>query len=244
MVDSTDDTRHDALMLETTSRPFSTAFSAAIPPPSADRPPLRANAYEFAQTANTTLAPMFPYVQRGAIVPTTTLFTGGPDAEYGHFFHDNTEEEVALVIADNGGIKNRGMVMIAPQLHGVQCFLKDPADPESFLLIVITQRQRDAGEQKERVFFRCGCNNVLFERGYDATPDEAYDPRRNTGFTTIVQSAAIAGEFNGDEANRTCSRCGKVSPAFPLGAWGWATYAAFADVAGKARETFENAGSR
>jgi hypothetical protein len=216
---------------------FSTAFSSRIPPPSDDRPPLRVNGFEYAQIANTSLAPMFPYLQRGAIVPTTSLMVGGPNANYGHFFHENTEEEVALVIADHGGIKNTGMMMIAPQLHGVQSFLKDPLDPESFLLIVITQRQSDDRRQQERVFFRCGCNEVLFEQTYDSTPDDVYDPHANHAFLTNKKSGDIAIAFNGDEALRTCKRCGKISPPFPHAAWGWDAYATSHDVAALGRRS-------
>jgi hypothetical protein len=234
-VDSALAAAHDDRMTHHSSPAFSTDFSDRIAPPSPDRPPLRVNAYEHAQLANTSLAPLFPYMQRGAIVPTTTLFVGSPDAEFGHFFHENTEEEVALVIADRNGIKGKGMVMIAPQLHGVQCFLKEPHDPESFLLIVITQRQNDTAEQKERVFFRCGCNNVLFERSYDATPADTYDPRANHVFLTTSKSAAVAIEYNSDETNRTCSKCGKVNPPFPHQAWGWEAHTTLHTAAADAR---------
>jgi hypothetical protein len=177
------------------------------------------------QYSNTSLAPLFPsYVERGAIVPCATLFMGGKDAEYGHFFHENTEEEVGLVIADQGALKGTGTIMVAPQLHGVNCFLKDPKDPESFLLIVITQRQSDEGAQSERVFFRCGCNNVLFERSFDATPVDAFEPDVDKIFLSTPHSAATAEAFNADVALRTCSRCGKVHEPFPLDAWGWSRH--------------------
>jgi hypothetical protein len=230
-------------MTDQTSSDFSTAFSARIPRPSPDRPPLRVNAYEHAQLANTSLAPLFPYMQRGAIVPTTTLFVGSPDAEFGHFFHENTEEEVALVIADHEGLKGKGMMMIAPQLHGVQCFLKEPHDPQSFLLIVITQRQNDTEAQRERVFFRCGCNNVLFERSYDSTPADVHDPRANHVFITNRESAAVAIEYNSDEALRTCSKCGKVNPPFPHRAWGWEAHTVLHTVAADARRANTLAGA-
>jgi hypothetical protein len=228
-------------MRDQSAESFSVGFSARIPRPSDERPPLRVNAFEFAQVANTTLAPMFPYMQRGAIVPTTSLMVGGSEANYGHFFHENTEEEVALVMADRGALKGTGMVMIAPQLHGVQSFLKDPHDPESFLLITITQRQNEHREQKERVFFRCGCNEVLFEQSYDATPADSYEPRINHAFTTNKESAAIALAFNNDETLRTCKRCGKVNPPFPHVSWGWQAYATSHDVAARGRLLLENA---
>jgi len=197
-----------------------------IPKPSPDRPPLRTNVFEFMQFSNTSLAPLFPaYLERGAIVPCATLFIGGPDAEYGHFFHENTEEEVGLVIADRGAHKGTGTVMVAPQLHGVNSFLKDPKDPESFMLIIITQRQRERDAQSERVFFRCGCNEVLFEHKYDATPVDAFEPDGVKIFLTTNESADAAAAFNADVALRTCKRCGTVAPPFPLAAWGWLQHA-------------------
>jgi hypothetical protein len=215
---------------------FSTALSARIAKPSRDCPPLRANAYEFAALANTTLAPLFPYVHRGAIVPTISLIVGGSgSAGYGHFFHENTEEEVAVVFADRNAVKGKGTVMIAPMLHGVQAFLKDESDPESYMLITITQRQRDAGEQSERVFFRCGCNNVLYEFSYDATPPETHDPHHHDIFMSIANSSVAGVEFNQDESRRTCAKCGKVNPPFPHEAWGWVRHARWHDVTADAR---------
>lgn len=200
---------------------FSTELSAQIPPPSPDRPPLRSNVYEAAWMANTSLATMFPYVHRGAIVPGVTLFMGGENAEYGHFFHENTEEEIALVMGGRGTMKPTGTVMIAPLLHGVQAFLKDPKDPQNYLLIVITQRQPDDREQHERVFWRCGCNEVLFEFAYESTPSAVYDPHSSEMLLTTRYSSEAAERFNADVANRTCKRCGKVAEPFPVEAWGW-----------------------
>lgn len=214
---------------------FSTDLSAQIPPPSPDRPPLRTNVYESAWMVNTSLATMFPYVQRGAIVPGVTLFIGGEHAEYGHFFHENTEEEIALVMGGQGTMKPTGTVMIAPLLHGVQAFLKDPKDPQNFLLIVITQRQPDDREQHERVFWRCGCNEILFEHAYDATPEDLYDPATSEMLLTTRYSSEAAERFNADVANRTCKRCGKVAEPFPLEAWGWARNTRSHDTAERAR---------
>jgi hypothetical protein len=174
------------------------------------------------QYANTSLAPLFPpYLERGSIMPCATLFVGGPEAEFGHFFHENTEEEVALVIADHGAHKGTGTVMIAPLHHGVNSFLKDPKDPESFLLIMITQRQRDAGPQAERILFRCKCNEVLFEYGFDATPPDAFVPGVDKILITTRDSSAAAEAFNADEKLRTCKRCGTVAAPFPIAPWGW-----------------------
>lgn len=188
------------------------------------------------QFSNTSLSPLFPaYLQRGAIVPCATMFIGAPGAEYGHFFHENTEEEVGLVIADHGAVKGTGTVMVAPLLHGVNAFLKDSSDPESFLLIVITQRQNERNEQKERVFFRCGCNQVLFEHSFDSTPSERFEGDVDHAFTSLIESSEAAERFNADETNRTCSRCGKVAAPFPVGAWGWTQHSAQYRAVARAR---------
>ena len=40
-----------------------------IPPPRADRPPIRVNVFEAMQHSNTQLMPLFPYLHPGAMVP-------------------------------------------------------------------------------------------------------------------------------------------------------------------------------
>jgi hypothetical protein len=210
--------------------------SHRIPKPSPDRPPLRANVFEAMQYANTSLAPMFPtYLERGSIVPCATLFIGGPDAEFGHFFHENTEEEVALVMADNKAHKGTGTVMIAPLHHGVNSFLKDPKDPESFLLIMITQRQRDRDAQSERILFRCKCNEVLFDFGFDATPPDTFEAGVDKILITTRESSAAAEAFNADENLRTCKRCGTVAAPFPITPWGWTQHTAQYRAVARAR---------
>jgi hypothetical protein len=215
-----------------------------IPKPSPDRPPLRANVFEFMQYANTSLAPLFPaYLERGSIMPCATVFMGGPDAEFGHFFHENTEEEVALVMADHGAHKGTGTVMIAPLLHGVNSFLKDPHDPASFLLIVITQRQRDAGAQSEKILFRCKCNEVLFEYAFDATPPDTFAFGEEKILITTRESSMAAEAFNADEGARTCKRCGTVSKPFPIDSWGWSRHTAQFRTVARARAILAAAGA-
>jgi hypothetical protein len=66
-----------------------------IPPPREDHPPLKVNVFAAARSGNCTLAPMFPYVHAGAMVPTIALFWGRANGDYGHFEHFNTVDEVA-----------------------------------------------------------------------------------------------------------------------------------------------------
>jgi hypothetical protein len=67
-----------------------------IPPPDPDREPLKVNVYERMSKAAAQLTPLFPYDSAGAIIPAGAVLVGGPDVEYGHFFHWNTVNEVAV----------------------------------------------------------------------------------------------------------------------------------------------------
>jgi hypothetical protein len=228
-------------MNQTVAVAVSTEYSSRIPKPSPDRPPLRVNAYEFLASANTSLLPFFPYVERGAIVPAGNLVYGGPDRDYGHFYHQNTEEEVVLTMGERGALKGTGTIMNTPLEHGVNSFLKDPADPESFLCNVIVQRQRESGPQSERFYIRCGCNEIIYSLAFDGTPGDVYDPRIHSNFKTLGDSARGVDEFNSDESVRTCKRCGKIAAPFPRDTWGWNRHDDTYRFAMKAEQTLQAA---
>ena len=78
-----------------------------MPPAAADKQPLKCNVYEYARTLVSTLTPMFPYVDEGAMVPTIALFYGQPGGDYGYFEHENTFDEVAIVFG-SGATTGRG----------------------------------------------------------------------------------------------------------------------------------------
>ena len=94
-----------------------------------------------AQGSNTQLKPLFPYLHPGAMVPASALLIGGPDADYGHFFHHNTQHEIVITLAANGAMLTTGQLFVGALIHGVNSFLKNEKDPKSFATFVITQVQ-------------------------------------------------------------------------------------------------------
>jgi hypothetical protein len=196
-----------------------------IAPPRADRPPLRANVFREMQHGNTQLMPLFPYLHPGAMVPCGAILRGGPGMRYGHFFHHNTEDEVAVALATNNAMLATGQVFIGPRVHGVNSFLKNEADPMAFGIILITQRQPETGRQIEAYSLRCdNCREEIFHHEFDATPSENSDEGREP-FITIAIGPDILRDFNADPALRTCAQCGHVNQPFPVAAWGWDRYA-------------------
>ncbi|MGH7072977.1 MAG: hypothetical protein ACREFD_02085 [Stellaceae bacterium] len=208
-----------------------------IPPPRADRPPLRVNVFETMQHSNTQLVPLFPYLHPGAMVPAGAMIIGGPDAGYGHFFHHNTQDEVVLALAANGAVLATGQVFVGARIHGVNSFLKNEKDPKSFAIMVITQRQVESGPQTEACSLRCEkCHEEIYLKEFDATPPvdalEGDHP-----FVSIAAMPALFAEFNNDAARRVCPKCGHANKPFPVAAWGWDKYAAQSEIAIAGRQT-------
>jgi hypothetical protein len=228
-----------------------------IPPPAHDRPPLKANIFEKMQSANTQLLPLFPYLGPGAIVPCGALFRGGPpgfaslggaDTEFGRFFHGNDADEVALSWAADTGPFGCGHLRVLANHHGVQGRVQDAASPDSFAVSTITQRQSVSGPQRETMTFRCSkCHEPLVQVEYDALPAALRDPRSPEAdlypvLPTIVGSAQVAETYNASEEQRTCGKCGTVSPVFPLETWGWSTHVLQSRVVNAARRMLDAAG--
>lgn len=193
--------------------------------PNGAREPLKVNVFERMQHANTQLVPLFPYYGPGAIVLSGALFRGGPGYDAGHFFHNNSVQEVTFVWGSSGALLETGRIMAGASLHGVNSFLRDPESPDSFLVVTICQRQTDAQPQTEQVIWRCTkCHEHLLVHEFTETPsDDGAD--RFPAFPTINQSVEPVERFNGDETLRTCSKCGHVNDPFPMEAWGWGQWA-------------------
>ena len=201
-----------------------------IPPPDPDREPLKVNVYERMSKAAAQLTPLFPYDSAGTIVPAGAVLTGGPDMEYGHFFHWNTVNEVAITYGASKAMLAPGQIFVTQQLHGVNSFLRDEKDPEAFAVIVITQHQSASGDQLEKLIARCvKCKAELVRIEYDATPHglPGYDAKRYGGdddvvrqFATLRGSDDFVAVRNSDEG-RTCAECGHVNDRFPAERWGW-----------------------
>ena len=93
-----------------------------MPPAAADKQPLKCNVYEYARTLVSTLTPMFPYVDEGAMVPTIALFYGQPGGDYGYFEHENTVDEVGescSAPAPPPGAARPVLVRASARSHGV-----------------------------------------------------------------------------------------------------------------------------
>lgn len=85
---------------------------------------------------------------------------------------------------------------------------------------------------------------MLFEWRFDSTPALQHDVHANGIFKSTQESNEAALAFNRDESARTCKRCGKVSPPFPLDLWGWRQHSAFYRAAAEARRVFEGAAAQ
>lgn len=206
-----------------------------IPPPSPAREPLKVNVFDMLTGAVSQLQPVFPYHDAGAMVPCGGIFTGDPDDnKFGHFFHYNTVEEVAVTFGANDAMLQTGQIFVTQQLHGVNSFLRNPDNPEAFILMTITQHQSEEGDQNEAILFRCQkCHEQLLRHDYNATPKgvEGHDPSQWGGadddevtpFVTIWGSNKAAMDYN-DETVRTCPKCGHLNPTHPHHKWGWERY--------------------
>lgn len=203
-----------------------------IPGPEGIKPPLKANVFRFASGISSQLQPMFPYESAGNLVPCVAVMQGIDDGHYGHFFHWNSVEEIAVVYGSHNAMLGTGSVYATQRIHGVNSFLKDPKDPEAYVLITITQRQTEDGDQSEAILFRCQkCSHELVNFKYNATPRDVggHDPSQWGGhhddavamFPTLWGSATAADQYNGSEVARTCPECGHVNPEFPEHLWGW-----------------------
>jgi hypothetical protein len=206
-----------------------------IPLPTGHREPMKVNVYNFMTGATCQLLPLFPYDDAGAMVPCGAVFTGDPeDSEFGHFFHYNTVQEVAVTFGANNAMLQSGQIFVTQQLHGVNSFLRDTADPEAFIMMTITQHQSEDGDQDEAILFRCQkCHEELLRHEYNATPKgvDGYDPSQWGGsmtdevpmFTTIWGTNKAAVDYN-DESVRTCPKCGHLNAPHPHHKAGWQRY--------------------
>lgn len=201
----------------------------SIPAPRADRPPLKVNVYRFAQTLNSQLSPLFPYLDPGAIVPTAAVLRGERDKDMGYFLHFNTVDEVFMCFGSSGGRYRPGQVAVGARTHGVG---GPQGDESSFNLMTITQRQAEDGEQSESIGFACAeCQEPLFVHQFDVELTGPPERLLDTVGGALVASDA----FNADAELRTCRKCGCVNPPFPDQHWGWRSYASNTWVAQNAR---------
>ena len=197
-----------------------------ISPPTGDRAPMKTNAYRLAQYTEMTLAPLFPFLDEGSLIPCLAAVQGGPGKRFGRFRHFNTVDEIVMIMGVQGPYSGAGMVRVESNLHLVQMPFEDPEDDNNVVFMVITQRQRIGEKQKEQYRFLCDkCDRQLFMVEVDATPPKRGKQRKLLGpyypFPTILETYKAAQKFNGSEKIRTCKKCGHVNPTFPTQDWGW-----------------------
>lgn len=121
--------------------------------------------------------------------------------------------------------------MCGAKFHAVSAALSDNQNPDSFLLLLIVQRQEDVGahpsEQYEGFHLHCqSCEQPLLREIYNADPTtpEKHGTRegdRYPMFSTLWGCSTGAQRFKEDEALRTCTKCGHVNEPFPFETWGW-----------------------
>lgn len=221
-----------------------TARMMIIPPPRADRQPLHANLFNVMQKANTTLAPLFPYMHPGAIVPTGALFIGGPGRDYGQFFHHNSVDEIIIAFVAHDATLQTGQLYNGGRVHGVNSFLKDQFKDGSFALFTVTQRQVDKEtEQLEGVSMTCRqCRKLLFKDEFDSrSPPDAHEV--DLAFHTLVGASEAMQRFNADPELRKCKDCGHENDPFPLDIWGWRDYKDQSKTMANAKQVLLQAGA-
>ena len=195
------------------------AQTLSIPPPAADKQPLKCNVYEYARTLVSTLTPMFPYVDEGAMVPTIALFYGQPGGDYGYFEHENTVDEVAIVFGSGAttGRGKAGLVRASARSHGVGNLLSEPDSPESFSLVSVTQRQSTGVPQNEAVAFTCAdCSTEVYRRSSIHTAGRG-NRRRSRSVGHLHRSMAGSGGAQLTPTRRIgLPEMRNVNPPFPL----------------------------
>jgi len=200
--------------------------------------PLKRNLFEevIHATGTLELVPVFPYLDNGAIVPCLSVSMGGTNAQRFQFFHDNVVPEVLLCLAEQQGALKAGQMMVLPNLHGVNNFLKDLQDESAYLVVLITVRMNHQDEQREGFLIRCEqCNELLYQRYQNIKhgAERPYYPE----FYALAFYADVVDEFNASD--RVCPKCGHVQPPFPAEQMGWRRYAMQIQVANRAREDAE-----
>jgi hypothetical protein len=214
-----------------------------IPPPSGDREPLKTNIFAFVQNSISALAPLFPYVDEGAIVPCAATFRGAPGRSFGRFQHFNTVDEVVLVFgAENAMRQASGIVHVGPKLHMVQGPFADPERRDAVRVITITQRQLIGQKHREEIRFVCEkCDRRLSVYEVDTTPPQRGKQPQALGdyapFITIAETAEAARLFNADPLVRHCKHCGHDNPPFPSESWAWEAHVEQSDIARIGRES-------
>lgn len=220
-----------------------------IAPPREDRPPMQVNVFERSRAINTMLAPLFPYLDAGSIVPAASLGVGGPGRRYTMFKHFNSVDEIATIFSARGVARGKpGQMFVGARDHFVNLSYIDATDPGSHILIVVTQRQWEKPEpQREVLSIVCEqCHEPLLTRPFIASsPAEELAKLDGFGgyvpFHTHLEGARLAAEYNATPALHTCQECGLVNPPFPIDDWGWQRYTEQTETGALAQQDYRAA---
>jgi hypothetical protein len=222
---------------------MSTAWFGVDAPPK--RAPLKANVFQTMMNHQgmQQQKELFPYFERGELVPAAAFSYSLPDMPRFHFYHYNDQQEIVLCMAAEGGSLVTGQLYVQQNTHGVTMFLKKPAAPRmaAYQLSIIIIRMKDAGEQDEAKMFRCrSCNEVVFriDRDVAVGPPHKYYPE----LPNVRLYADAVDAFNASD--RICPACGLQQDPFPQDIAGWRRYADYADLANRARAEIEAAAER
>ncbi len=200
--------------------------------------PVKKNLFEevIHATGTLELVPVFPYLDDGAIVPCLSVSIGGAHAKKFQFFHENVVPEVLLCLAGEDSALQAGQMMVLPNMHGVNNFLKDLANERAYMVVLITIRMNSHDNQNEGFVIRCEqCNEVVYQRETNIKrgPERPYYPE----FHALGFYADTIDAFNASA--RACPKCGHVQAPFPAEQVGWRRYAQQVAVANRARTASE-----
>ncbi len=212
----------------------------AMPAPSATKTPMKVNGFRAAREGNSQLLPLFPYCGPGDIVPcSAALQSDGSGPSVGYFVHTNAVDEVVLSLG-SAGRQRTGDVFVGPRSHGV-----GGDSPHAFFAVaIITQRQREEGQQPETVTFQCEqCAAVLLKYEFDAVDGTGVFANSPPVLPSIAGSFAAATQLNATDEVRLCKSCGHANRPFPLQFWGWGQHVRAAGITVMAREALVQAGS-
>ncbi len=205
--------------------------------------PIKKNLFEevIHATGTLELVPVFPYLDDGAIVPCLSVSIGGANAKKFQFFHENVVPEVLLCLAGEDSALQAGQMMVLPDLHGVNNFLKDLANEHAYMVVLITIRMNSQDNQNEGFVIRCEkCSELVYRRETNIKhgPERPYYPE----FYALGFYADAIDEFNASA--RICPKCHHVQALFPAEQVGWRRYAQQVAVANRARTASEQRATR
>ena len=204
----------------------------------AGKKPIKKNLFEelIHATGTLELVPVFPYLDNGSIVPCLSVSMGGAETKKFQFFHDNVVPEVLICLAERNSTLKAGQMMVLPNLHGVNNFLKKLEDESAYMVVLITVRMNSQDVQLEGFLIRCAkCNALVYQRECDVKqgPERPYYPE----FYAVAFYADAVDEFNASD--RICPKCGHHQAPFPAEQMGWRRYVRQVDVANRARADME-----